>query len=146
PACSTTVPIPPVPATPQPRARSSKSPSPCPGGPSAGMSSAGSVIAAVRGTGRSPRFSPSCAEKKQRTWSRTPLPRRFAFSKPVSEGLNREIAFENGYREVRTRRIAWSLPKVLGLLDYRRLRELILNRRQPEDRWIFLRYYRKPKA
>ena len=56
-ASSTTVPIPPAPGTPRPRAPSSKSPSLCPIGPSAGMSSVGSVIAAVRGTGRSPRSS-----------------------------------------------------------------------------------------
>jgi hypothetical protein len=37
--------------------------------------------------------------------------------------LIRELAFETGYRELNARRIAWFHPKVLGLLDYRRLRE-----------------------
>ena len=66
---------------------------------------------------------PIATEKKQRTWPEGPVSRRFTFSKPVFEGLIREIAFENGYREPRARRIASSLPKVLGLLDYRRSRE-----------------------
>jgi hypothetical protein len=42
---------------------------------------------------------------------------RFAFSKPLSEGLIRDIAFESGYREPKAREIAWSLPKSLALLD-----------------------------
>jgi hypothetical protein len=52
-----------------------------------------------------------------------PVPPRFLFSKPVSTWLIRENAFENGYREPRTREVTMSRPKVLGLLDYHRLRE-----------------------
>src|SRR5262249_52754070 len=46
----------------------------------------------------------------------------FPFSKPVSAGLIREIAFENSYREPRTREITRSRPKVLWLIDYHRNR------------------------
>jgi hypothetical protein len=60
--------------------------------------------------------------KKQRTWSEAPASRRFALSNPVSERRIREDAFENGYREPELGGIAWSLPNVLRLLDYRRLR------------------------
>ena len=48
----------------------------------------------------------SNGEKKQRTWPEGPVPPCFAFSKSVSEGLIRELAFKNGYRESRSRRIS----------------------------------------
>jgi hypothetical protein len=51
------------------------------------------------------------------------VPPRFSFSNPISARLIREIAFENGYREPRTREITWSRPKVLSLIAYHRLRE-----------------------
>src|SRR5262249_30711346 len=59
---------------------------------------------------------------KQRTWSMGPVPRRFPFSKLVSEGLNREISFENTYRESKSRGISWMRHKCLAILDYHRLR------------------------
>ena len=65
---------------------------------------------------------PIAPEKKQRTWLEAPVSPHFPFSKPVSAGLIREDAFENGYREPRTREITRPRPKVLGLLDYHRLR------------------------
>ena len=76
----------------------------------------------------------------QKTWPEGPVPPCFAFSKPVSEGLIRELAFKNGYRESRAREITRSHPKVLGLLDYHRLGE----RPAREDRCFFLRCYRNP--
>jgi hypothetical protein len=66
---------------------------------------------------------PIATERETTNLAVDPVRGRFAFSGPVFEGVNREIAFESGYREVETRRIAWSLPKALRLLDYRRLRE-----------------------
>jgi hypothetical protein len=42
---------------------------------------------------------PIAAEKKQRTWPGDPVRGRFAFSKPVLEGLIRENAFEIGNQE-----------------------------------------------
>jgi hypothetical protein len=66
---------------------------------------------------------PIATEKKQRTWPEGPVPPCFAFSKPVSEGLIRELAFKNGYRESRAREITRSHPKVLRLLDHLRLGE-----------------------
>jgi hypothetical protein len=66
---------------------------------------------------------PIVAEKKRRTWLETPVSPRFAFSKPVSEGLIREVSFESDYREPNALEIVWSLPKILRLLDYHRLRE-----------------------
>ena len=56
-------------------------------------------------------------------WPEAPVPPCFVFSKPVSEGLIRELTFENGYRESRAREITRSHPNVLGLLDYHRLRD-----------------------
>lgn len=42
---------------------------------------------------------PVARSKKQRTWPQAPAPRRFAFSRPVSESRIGENAFGNGYRE-----------------------------------------------
>jgi hypothetical protein len=61
--------------------------------------------------------------KNQRTWSEAPVPPRFAFSKPISEGLNREIVFENGYRESRILRIPRTRRESLADLDNHRLQE-----------------------
>jgi hypothetical protein len=60
--------------------------------------------------------------KNQRTWSEAPVPPRFAFSKAVSEGLNREIEFENVYRESKFRRISRTRGKGLAVLENHRLR------------------------
>ena len=61
--------------------------------------------------------------ERQRSWPGALVSRHFAFSKPVSEGLIRENAFESGYRERELGGIAWSLPKALRILNYHRLRE-----------------------
>ena len=55
--------------------RDSKSPSPCPSGPSAGTSSAGSVIAAVPATGRSPRSDPNSTTTTASSSPKTPSTR-----------------------------------------------------------------------
>ena len=66
---------------------------------------------------------PIATEKKQRTRLEAPVPPRFPFSKPVSSRLIPKIAFENDYRESRTRGIMRSDPKILELLDYHSSRE-----------------------
>jgi hypothetical protein len=68
---------------------------------------------------------PIAMEKKTTNLARGPVWPSFPFSKPISEGLIREIAFENDYRESRTRAITRSRPKLLGLIDYHRLRGLL---------------------
>src|SRR5262249_19736707 len=83
----------------------------------------GRPLGVRRRDGRGPGGVPISTEKKQRTWLQDPVSRRFAFSKPVSEGLIRELAFKNSYRELKAREIAGSDPKVLAVLDYRRLQE-----------------------
>ena len=45
---------------------------------------------------------PITTEKKTTNWSDAPVPPCFAFSKPVSEGLIRELAFENGYSRAKS--------------------------------------------
>ena len=50
-------------------------------------------------------------------------PPRFVFSKPVSDELIREISFENGYRESRSRGISRSRRKSLAVLGNHRSRE-----------------------
>ena len=66
---------------------------------------------------------PIATGKKQRTWPEAPVPPRFPFSKPISDGLNREITFENGYRESRSREISRSRRKGLAVLGNHRSRE-----------------------
>ena len=58
----------------------------------------------VEGRETSPKPCPNMTERgveiateKTTTLVWTPVPARFSFSKLVSEGLNREISFENGY-------------------------------------------------
>ena len=85
---------------------------------------------------------PIATEKKQRTWPEGPVSRRFTFSKPVFDGLIRELAFESGYREPRARRIAWSLPEGLGTSRL----PSFTRRLAWEDRCFLLRCYRKPRT
>src|SRR6516164_4341131 len=46
-------------------------------------------------TGREDATNRTQRRKKQRTWLEAPVPPRFSFSKPVSDGLIREVEFEN---------------------------------------------------
>jgi hypothetical protein len=65
---------------------------------------------------------PIVAEKKTPNLAVAPVSTQFPFSKPVSDGLNRENAFEKAYRESRFRRISQTRRKVLAVLANHRLR------------------------
>ena len=64
---------------------------------------------------------PIATEKKQTNLAPGASFTMCSFSKPISRSLIREDAFENGYRESRTREIAWVLHKSLRLPNNGRL-------------------------
>jgi hypothetical protein len=61
---------------------------------------------------------PIATEKKTTNLAQGRFSRRFALSKPVFEGLIRELALKSGNRELGARGIASPLPKALNFLDF----------------------------